>query len=132
MIKYSHPAYVDELAAQMPGCKIIISHFGFPYMLETALIVYKNPQVYTDLSGTIDADDSIVSTSLLEQYKEDLRRAFTYYPGVRKKTLFGTDFISNETCLSEVGSYITLVKDIFLAEEQALVMGDLAQKLFFE
>jgi hypothetical protein len=51
---------------------------------------------------------------------------------VRKKTLFGTDFISNETCLSEVGSYITLVKDIFLAEEQALVMGDLAQKLFFE
>ena len=36
ILKYSHPIYIDELAVKFPKCRIVISHFGFPYLLEAA------------------------------------------------------------------------------------------------
>jgi uncharacterized protein len=132
MLKYSHPMHIDELAVRFPECRIIISHFGFPYMLETAEIAYKNKNVFTDISGTIEDSANLKNASdLLEQYIVDLRRVYAYYPDVKMKTMFGTDYCGENEPLNQVIPYIKLVERLFNEEERGNVFCDLAEKLFF-
>lgn len=46
--KYSRPAEFEELAAQRPGLKICLAHFGWPWVQETAMLMLKYPNVYAD------------------------------------------------------------------------------------
>lgn len=132
MLKYSHPIHIDELATQFPDCKIVIAHFGFPYVIETANVVSKNDNVYTEISGTIDeVGPAGKIKALVEQYADDLKRAFTYYPNVRKKTMFGTDYGGEDIPLNQFEPYIELVKEVFSSEEQENVFSGLAKKVFF-
>lgn len=133
LLKYAQSIYVDELAVKFPKCKIIISHFGFPYFLETATIVSKNENVYTDISGTIDNESFSEKEmrDMLNQYIQDLTRVFSYYPNIKSKVMFGTDYGGEDTPLKEVQPYIILVKRIFSKKEQDNVFYGLAKKLFF-
>lgn len=108
----------------------MIAHFGFPYFLETANIVSKNANVYTEISGTIDAvGDPDRLRLLVSQYVQDLDRAFAYFPNVRRKTMFGTDYAGEHTGLNQVDPYIDVVDRVFAPEERAHVTTELAQRL---
>jgi len=132
-LKYSHPAHIDELAVKSPRTKIIISHFGFPYFLETANIVSKNKNVYTDISGTID--DWEISKkeikNLAKQYVADLKRVFNYYPDIKRKVMFATDYSGENTDLKLVIPYMKVIKKLFSKEEQKSAFCGLAEELFF-
>lgn len=131
-LKYSQPIYIDDLAVKFPGCKIIISHFGFPNFLDTACVVSKNPNVYVDISGTIDNHGSDKEVeNLTKQYAGDLQRVYTYFPNIKNKTLFGTDYSGESTPLNQVEPYIKVVEKIFSKTEQEEVFSSLAKKLFF-
>lgn len=131
MLKYAHPIHIDELATKFPKCKIIISHFGFPYHLETANIVSKNKNVFTEVSGTIDKCDSDEEAkNMLNQYTGDLQRVFSYYPDVKAKVMFGTDYGGEDTPLNEVKPYIKLVENVFAKKEQENVFYKLAEEIF--
>lgn len=132
ILKYSHPIHVDELAVNFPKCKIIISHFGFPYFLEAANVVSKNKNVFTDVSGTIDDCSKSEMSALLKQYIADLKRAFAYYPDVKRKTMFGTDYGGEHTPLNQIQPYIDLVKSVFSKKEQENVFHKLAEKVYFQ
>ncbi len=133
LLKYSHPIHIDELAIRFPECKIIISHLGFPFHLEAANVVYKNDNVYTDISGTIEkVDTRKEAKDLFNQYVKDLKRIIAYFPDIKEKTMFGTDYSGEETPLNEVGSYIKVVKKVFPKENQENVFYNLAKRLFFE
>lgn len=133
ILKYSHPIHIDELAVKYQKCKIIISHFGFPYHLETANVVSKNDNVYTDVSGTLDeANTKKEAENLLTQYIKDLTRVFNYFPDVKSKTMFGTDYGGEETPLRSIDPYIKVVDGIFSKKEQESVFYKLADKLFFK
>lgn len=132
LLKYSRPIYIDELATKVPKCKIVISHFGFPYFMETAMVISKNANVYTDISGTIEVSDTKQEAiDLLEQYKKDLIRVFNYYPNIKPRVLFATDYGGEHTPLNLIDPYIDLVKKVFNKKEQKLVFTDLAEKLYF-
>ncbi len=133
ILKYSHPIYVDELANRNPKCKIVVSHFGFPYFLEAANVVSKNKNVYTDISGVIDDKSFSLSEkkALFTQYIDDLTRVFSYFPDIKKKVMFGTDYSGEKTSLNEIDPYIAIVKHIFSKEEQKNVFYKLADELFF-
>ncbi|MEE9214298.1 MAG: amidohydrolase family protein [Thermodesulfobacteriota bacterium] len=132
-LKYSHPIHIDDLAVKFPKCKIVIAHFGFPYHIEAANIVSKNENVYTEISGTIDKPDSNKeSENLLNQYAKDLQRVFSYFPEVKAKTMFGTDYGGEHTPLNQVEPYIELVERVFLKSEQENVFHKLAEDLFFK
>lgn len=132
ILKYSHPIHVDGLAVKFPKCKIIIAHFGFPYQLETANVVSKNRNVYTEISGTLDArDTSAAMRTAISQYAKDLERVYAYFPDVRKKTMFGTDYSGEATPLNQFHAYVKLVETVFAKSERARVFYDLAQSLFF-
>jgi predicted TIM-barrel fold metal-dependent hydrolase len=132
VLKYSHPKYVDELSAQFSDCPIIMAHLGFPYILEATLMISKNPNLYADLSGSIDKqNNSQELAALLKRYADDIKSAYEYYPGARSKTLFGTDYSGDDTALSEITPYFDLISEIFSDEEKSQVMGNLAKKIFF-
>ena len=131
LLKYSHPKYIDELAVKFSNCKIIISHFGFPYFIETANIVSKNENVYTDISGTLDkADSKDEEENMFGQYVADLIRVFNYFPDIKKKTMFGTDYSGENTPLNLIEPYIKLVKNVFSKKEQEDVFYKTAEKVF--
>jgi uncharacterized protein len=128
LLKYSRPFHIDELAGRNPWTKIIIAHLGFPYQLVAANVVNKNPNVYTDISGTIDRDKP---ERVTKQYIVDLKRVLNYYPELEDKIMFGTDYSGDDTDLCQVKPYFDVVKSVFSAKKRQRVLSGLAEKLFF-
>ena len=48
-LKYSNPLYIDDVAADFPGLKIILAHPSFPWQDEALSIATHKPGVYIDL-----------------------------------------------------------------------------------
>jgi Predicted metal-dependent hydrolase of the TIM-barrel fold len=123
-LKYAHPAHVDEVASRFLRTKFVISHLGFPHILETFCIVSKNVNVYTDISGTLDCP------SVFDPYVADIKRAIAYYPDVIDKLMFGTDFGPSEK-LREVDLYVKTVEAVFeKPEDRGKVFYENAKKLY--
>lgn len=132
LLKFSNVLHIDELANKCPRATIVISHFGFPYLLETANIVARNPNVYADISGTIDDCGSARDIKkLTKQYISDLQRALTYFPSVKMKILFGTDFVADHLSLNKVQPYCKVITSLLNKKEQENAFHLLAQKLYF-
>jgi predicted TIM-barrel fold metal-dependent hydrolase len=51
LLKYTSPLYIDDVAVDFPDLTMVICHMGHPYMKDTIMVVRKNPNVYTDVSG---------------------------------------------------------------------------------
>ena len=86
-LKYAHPLGIDDLAVDFPDQKIVIAHMGFPWVRDTAEVVYKNANVYTDVSGFVygsfSAKDGDKFAKVLEEYLD--------IAGDDDKMLFGSD-----------------------------------------
>jgi predicted TIM-barrel fold metal-dependent hydrolase len=124
LLKFTHPIHVDEVATKFKNVKFVISHFGFPYLMETAMIVNKNPNVYTDISGTADSE------SVFEFYKTELKRVLGYFPEVINKIMHGTDFCGDDTPLNNTAIYERLVRETFSLEDQSKVFYHTAKELY--
>lgn len=107
-LKYAHPLCVDDIAIKYPNLRFVISHLGFPHMMDAAAVVEKNKNVYTDFSGIILTDG--LST---KQLIEDLRRVLNYFPILVDKMMFGTDYFGNDSDYNNIEHYITLVESLF-------------------
>ncbi len=80
-LEYSNAVLLDPVARSFPGLKMVIAHLGHPWFAETACVVRKHPNVYTDMSA--------LSTRPWQMYNAMIT-ALEY--GIEKKILFGTDF----------------------------------------
>src|SRR5438477_313640 len=49
----SHPLTLDGLANKREELTMILCHFGNPWFEDVAELIYKHPNVYTDISGLI-------------------------------------------------------------------------------
>jgi predicted TIM-barrel fold metal-dependent hydrolase len=86
----SHPLTLDGLANKREGLTIILCHFGNPWFEDVAELIYKHPNVYTDISGLITG-----SKGYSEKYGEWLVRKISeaiYFAGGAEKVIFGTDY----------------------------------------
>ena len=132
ILKYSHPVHIDELAVKFPKCKIVISHIGFPYHLETANIVSKNENVFTEISGTlVECDSKKEAKNMLNQYSKDLERVFNYFSDIKSRIMFGTDYGGEDIPLNQIEPYVKLVKKLFNKKEQESVFYRLAEEVYF-
>lgn len=50
LIKYANPVNFEEVAQRYPDLRFCLAHFGWPWVVETAMLVLKYPNVYTDTS----------------------------------------------------------------------------------
>lgn len=92
-LKYALPLHIDDLAVEMPDLKIIIAHMGYPWQREAAEVVYKNKNVYADISGFVYGDFTLRDSDHFRKVMGE----FVEIAGGWKKLLFGTDWpISNQ------------------------------------
>jgi uncharacterized protein len=99
-VKYAHPLRMDEVAVDHPEVRFVLAHFGNPWLIDAAEVVFKNPNVWADLSGLfvgeaqqfqemIDAakvPDSVAGLAI-----SDLKKAIGYVDDY-KRFLYGSDW----------------------------------------
>ena len=124
LLKYSHPLPVDELATDFPNLKIIIAHFGNPWIMDCAAVMVKNENVYIDFSGYF-AEYQSISTEEKEYFVKEMTK-FKLFVGDFTKCLFGTDWP-----LYSQKEYLEAVQSLpMTSEEQDLVFSQNAKMLF--
>lgn len=55
-LKYAHPLLVDDVAVDHPRVNFVLAHLGNPWLADGAEVVYKNFNVWADLSGLAIGD----------------------------------------------------------------------------
>jgi predicted TIM-barrel fold metal-dependent hydrolase len=100
-LKYAHPLNIDELAVDNPGLKIVICHMGNPWFRDCMEVVYKNHNVYADISGLVLGNFDDRFELWLKQQLEEI----ILYAGEPRYLLFGTDWP-----ISSMESYVDFMK----------------------
>ncbi len=81
-LRFAHPLLVDEVAVDHPRVRFVLAHLGNPWLLEAAEVVYKNVNVWADLSGLVVGDAEVFAEEdrkdLLADTAAGVRRAFRY------------------------------------------------------
>ena len=78
-IRYSHPGFLDSVAADFPGITWIAAHFGWPWFLECLAIALHKSNVWIELSGW--APKYLPAEVVREAGKR-----------LNRQTLFGSDY----------------------------------------
>lgn len=80
-MEFSDPVLLDKVALAFPDLKIIVAHFGQPYMEQTAVMMRKNENMYADLSARFHRPWQLYHGLMIAQEY-----------GVTDRLLFGSDF----------------------------------------
>ncbi|MBP2111153.1 amidohydrolase family protein [Paenibacillus silagei] len=107
LLKYSHPLSMEETFLKHREITFMLCHLGDPWVMDTAALLEKNPNLYADLSGWIVGDQAKVDRLLTEQtYTDHFRRALVFAEKY-DRLVFGTDWP-----LVPLDAYITFVKHL--------------------
>lgn len=118
-LSLSHPLLLDELAVKEPRLKIVIAHFGNPWLLDAAEVVHKNPNVFADLSALF-AGRWQKQPYLIYRLSEAIE-----YCGINK-LMFGSD---HPIC--RIDDSLKLISSLkFSKSEREAILGSTAVSLF--
>jgi len=109
-VRQSHPLLVDDLAVDYPDVNFVICHLGNPWFQDTAEVLYKNDNVFADISGLTLGDFSYEFERYMVQRVKDM---IMYMGDPAKQLMYGTDWP-----LVRMGPYITFLDDLGLPTEQ--------------
>ncbi len=132
-VKFAHPLRMDEVAVDHPEVRFVLAHFGNPWLMDAAEVVFKNPNVWADLSGLFVGGDKEIQ-DLLDASRipdsapglmvSDLKKAIGYV-GDYKKFLYGSDWP-----LAPMGSYRRLIESLIPGEHHREVFRTNAEHVF--
>ncbi len=121
-LKYAHPLNVDEVAVEHPDVNFIICHLGSPWFRDCMEVVYKNKNVYTDISGLALGN----FTDRFESYMHKQLQEMLVYGVEPDKVLFGTDWP-----ISSMESYLEFIEELSIPEkDRKKIMYQNAASLF--
>ncbi len=121
-LRFSHPINIDDVAVDNPTLKIVMCHIGNPWIRDCMEVVYKNKNVYADLSGLVLGD----FTDRFEQFMLKQVQEMILYAGEPRYLLYGTDWP-----ICNMRSYLSFIRNIGLsAEAMELIMWRNASELF--
>jgi uncharacterized protein len=107
-LRYAHPLNVDDIAVENPELRIVMCHLGNPWIVDCQQILYKNSNVYADISGLVVGDFKLsAETRYLSQIKDLLN-----YIGQPHRLLYGSDWP-----ISNMRSYLAFVRKLELDED---------------
>ena len=104
-LRFSHPLNIDEVAVDNPDLKVIICHLGNPWIQDCEEVIYKNKNVYADISGLVLGD----FTDYYEDFMVDKVAEFLNYAGEPRYLLYGSDWP-----ISNMESYLNFVAKLEL------------------
>jgi predicted TIM-barrel fold metal-dependent hydrolase len=87
-LKYSHPLEIDEVAVDHPNVKFVICHLGNPWLVDCMEVVYKNRNVYADISGLVLGEFNEAFEDYMQEQIEDV----ILYAGEPRYLLYGSDW----------------------------------------
>ncbi len=94
-LKYAHPLKIDEVAVDHPDVRFVIAHVGNPWTIDAAEVVYKNVNVWVDLSGLFIGDEESLTDPdarpAIQETIERIRSAFRYAERPNR-FLYGSDW----------------------------------------
>jgi predicted TIM-barrel fold metal-dependent hydrolase len=127
-LRYAHPLGVDEVAVDHPDCKFVLCHVGNPWTTDAAEVIYKNMNVWADLSGLMVGDDGAFASDegreAMAELEAAVRRAIGYSERPNR-FLYGTDWP-----LAPMTAYREFVKRAVPSELHEQVFEENARRLF--
>lgn len=121
-VKYAHPLHVDDVAVDHPDVNFVICHLGNPWIRDCMEVVYKNANVYTDLSGFVLGD----FTDRFETYMSRQVQDMLLYGVEPDNVLFGTDWP-----IATMESYLQFMDQIAIPQkDRQKIMSDNALALY--
>jgi predicted TIM-barrel fold metal-dependent hydrolase len=111
LVRFARPIEVDEVAVRYRDLKIVLCHLGNPWVEETAELVYKNENVYTDTSG-------LLGPPRLPYFEAQFRRAVRRLEnaiatiGHADRILYGSDWP-----LQSIRTSVGVIRALDLPEE---------------
>jgi len=121
-VKYSHPLQIDEVAVDHPDVNFVICHIGNPWIRDCMEVVYKNKNVYADISGLVLGNFS----DRFEQYMRKQLEEMLLFGVECENVLFGTDWP-----ISSMESYIEFMDELALPQkEKKKIYFDNSLRLF--
>jgi uncharacterized protein len=123
-LEHSHPLTLDRLANSRPGLRIVICHFGNPWIQDVAELIYKHQNVYADISG-LAVGGSKYTDGYLDFLAQQLTHAI-YYAGGAGKVIFGTDYPVSTQAMA-----LDLVRRLKVDDaDRAAILSGNARKVF--
>jgi predicted TIM-barrel fold metal-dependent hydrolase len=127
-LRFSHPLAVDEVAVDHPKVRFVLAHLGNPWVIEGAEVVYKNVNVWADLSGLVVGDEVMLKSEerrdVLQDVAAQLGRAFRYAERPNR-FLYGSDWP-----LVPMAGYRDFIQTIIPEVYHEQVFNDNARSLF--
>jgi predicted TIM-barrel fold metal-dependent hydrolase len=127
-LRFAHPLLVDDVAVDHPRVNFVLAHLGNPWLTDAAEVVYKNMNVWADLSGLAVGPDAAFAgeerREALQEVADAVRRAFRYAERPNR-FLYGSDWP-----LAPMPAYRALVASAVPEVYHPLVFEDNARTLF--
>jgi len=127
-LRFAQPLLVDEVAVDHPDVRFVLAHVGNPWMTDAAEVVYKNVNVWADLSGLLVGEDSVFQGEEKQDARADaihnLARAF-HYAERPNRFLYGSDWP-----LASMPAYRDFIRSAIPPMHHPLVFEDNARTLF--
>ncbi len=127
-VRFAHPLLVDDVAVDHPDVRFVIAHAGNPWLTDAAEVVYKNVNVWADLSGLVVGDDEAFAAEerqeMLQEAAAALRRAFRYAERPNR-FVYGSDWP-----LAPMAAYRDFVRAAVPEVYHPLVFEDNARLLY--
>ena len=114
--------HIDDVAVDNPQLKIVICHIGNPWIRDCMEVVYKNDNVYTDISGFVLGSFSY----RFERYMRKQVEEILLYGVEPEDVLYGTDWP-----IASMETYIEFMDQISIPQkERKKIMGENALDLY--
>lgn len=124
LLKQVHPLNIDEVANKFPRQKIVMAHFGNPWIADAAVVALRHKNVYVDLSGYFK-EFFPLSVEETDSFIKDLTY-FKNFTGSFEKCIFGTDWpLYSQKEYLEVVERLPMTK-----EERELVLWKNAAEVY--
>ncbi len=121
-VKFAHPLNVDEVAVDYPKVRFVICHLGNPWLRDCMEVIYKNANVWADISGLVLGNFS----DRFERYMRRQLQEMMVWGVNPRKVLFGTDWP-----ISTMESYVAFMEELKLsAKDRSRIMYANAAEVF--
>jgi len=127
-LKYAHPLGVDEVAVDHPETRFLMCHIGNPWTIDAAEVIYKNMNVWADLSGLMLGTDEVFASEEGREAAAELSHAIQRairYSERPNRFVYGTDWP-----LAPMIAYRDFISDAVPGEFHELVFEENARTLF--
>jgi len=109
-VRMAHPLLVDDIAVDYPDVRFVMCHLGNPWFQDAAEVLYKNDNVYADISGLTLGEFTYDFEKYVAMRLKDM---ITYMGDPGRQIMYGSDWP-----LVHMKPYVKLLGELDFTEEQ--------------